>query len=405
MARNAQKNGTVERGIIRRGDKLYISYFDVDKTRRTRLLKGITSIVDARELLAVAEKRVTQGLAGIVEPVAPTAEEKQRKTITVEQMGERFTEQFNDPEVKDATDYRMEAKSILTVRVYPAVGKRAACEVTPEDMETLRNKLLEDYAASSVKNTLNTISKLYWWGRKQKLIDCVTPLADVKRMIKSDDDDDDDDAITSEKYLSRTEAADLMAALEALHSHPLVASEDGAMIYPMAATALYAGLRKGELYGLRWHAISFDRNQIEVAKSYDGRTKGKKKRHVPLHPELARILRQWRDRPDRTVGELVFPVHGRMGRSEETLGIGAIMQATFKREPPKVWHSLRHSFASHFMMAGGNLVTLQKLLGHKSIATTSIYAHLSPDHLAKEVNAMPAFVTVAAGVTPMSAAG
>ncbi len=44
-------------------------------------------------------------------------------------------------------------------------------------------------------------------------------------------------------------------------------------------------------------------------------------------------------------------------------------------------HVLRHTFASHFVMRGGNILTLQKILGHSSLAMTMRYAHLSPDHL------------------------
>lgn len=44
-------------------------------------------------------------------------------------------------------------------------------------------------------------------------------------------------------------------------------------------------------------------------------------------------------------------------------------------------HVLRHSFASHFMMNGGNILTLQKILGHHSLDMTIRYAHLAPEHL------------------------
>ncbi len=44
-------------------------------------------------------------------------------------------------------------------------------------------------------------------------------------------------------------------------------------------------------------------------------------------------------------------------------------------------HTLRHTFASHLVMAGVDLATVQKLMGHSSITTTMIYAHLAPDHL------------------------
>lgn len=42
------------------------------------------------------------------------------------------------------------------------------------------------------------------------------------------------------------------------------------------------------------------------------------------------------------------------------------------------WHGLRHSFASQLVMAGVSLKTVQELLGHKSIKTTMVYAHLAP---------------------------
>lgn len=44
-------------------------------------------------------------------------------------------------------------------------------------------------------------------------------------------------------------------------------------------------------------------------------------------------------------------------------------------------HVLRHTFASHFMMNGGNILVLQRILGHANIRETMRYAHFAPDHL------------------------
>ncbi len=52
------------------------------------------------------------------------------------------------------------------------------------------------------------------------------------------------------------------------------------------------------------------------------------------------------------------------------------------------FHALRHTFASHFVMSGGNILTLQKLLGHSSVAVTMKYAHLAPDFMKEEVARM-----------------
>lgn len=52
-------------------------------------------------------------------------------------------------------------------------------------------------------------------------------------------------------------------------------------------------------------------------------------------------------------------------------------------------HALRHTFASHFMQKGGNILVLQKILGHSSLAMTMRYAHLAPEHLADAVKLSP----------------
>lgn len=52
-------------------------------------------------------------------------------------------------------------------------------------------------------------------------------------------------------------------------------------------------------------------------------------------------------------------------------------------------HALQHTFASHFMQTGGNILTLQKILGHSRLAMTMRYAHLVPEQLAEAVRLNP----------------
>lgn len=52
-------------------------------------------------------------------------------------------------------------------------------------------------------------------------------------------------------------------------------------------------------------------------------------------------------------------------------------------------HVLRHTFASHFMINGGNSLVLQRILGHQSLAMTMRYAHLAPDHLEEATRLNP----------------
>lgn len=383
--------------IVRRGSRFYVRFTDADGKRRMIAAKGATRREHAATLLNTIERNIIEGRVGVPKPAAPDPAAERRRAITLREIGETFCSEFKAPRIKDPRDYRMEARSVLTVRVYPTLGDRSASAITQLDVENLRDALSEKYAPQSVTNTMNTISKIYGWARKQGLIDCDNPCKGAVRPRS-----EAFESITREKYLSKDEAAELMRCAEDLQ-RPGVASRQGLTLYPMIATALYAGLRRGELAGLRWSAIDFDRKQIEVSRSYDGKTKSGKTRHVPLAPALAPILRAWRDRHDRDPGELVFPVEGRMGRAYETLGLGELMVAAFGREPPKPWHALRHSFASHLVMGGANILSVSKLLGHADVKTTLIYAHLSPDHLASEVGRLN-FSTAIAGVTPITTA-
>jgi hypothetical protein len=79
-----------------------------------------------------------------------------------------------------------------------------------------------------------------------------------------------------------------------------------------------------------------------------------------------------------------------MGEEQDTLGLADLLAAAKCHEPEDVepWHMLRHTFASHFVMAGGSLFALQRLLGHASPTQTQRYAHLAPDFMASEIAKM-----------------
>ncbi|KIQ76764.1 hypothetical protein RW26_22315 [Aeromonas sp. L_1B5_3] len=66
-----------------------------------------------------------------------------------------------------------------------------------------------------------------------------------------------------------------------------------------------------------------------------------------------------------------------------------VERAGLELPPGQNTHVLRHTFASHFMMNGGNILVLQKILGHSTIAMTMRYAHLAPDHLEDAVRLNP----------------
>jgi len=63
----------------------------------------------------------------------------------------------------------------------------------------------------------------------------------------------------------------------------------------------------------------------------------------------------------------------------------AIQRAGIETPAGQLTHVLRHTFASHFMMNGGNILVLQRILGHTDIKVTMRYAHFAPDHLSEAI--------------------
>ncbi|WP_028467981.1 phage integrase [Neptunomonas japonica] len=97
-------------------------------------------------------------------------------------------------------------------------------------------------------------------------------------------------------------------------------------------------------------------------------TKNGKARTVPISEDLAnRLHKHWNE-----CGPFTSAI-GAFRRVLDKTGI--------ELPEGQATHVLRHSFASHFVMNGGNIVTLQRILGHSSVKTTMRYAHLCPDFL------------------------
>ena len=125
--------------------------------------------------------------------------------------------------------------------------------------------------------------------------------------------------------------------------------------------------------GARWgEAERLLRQQLHTNRVTFVKTKSKKLRTVPLDPVFYKKLISFVG--NKNPSERVF-----------TNCIGAFRRAVkrtgIELPPGQNSHILRHSFASHFVINGGNILTLQKILGHADIHTTLKYAHLAPDHL------------------------
>lgn len=159
----------------------------------------------------------------------------------------------------------------------------------------------------------------------------------------------------------------------------LVACGDG--WFRMAAElAVYAGLRKGEVAGLRRDALDFERELMRIDRSYDGPTKSKHVRWVPLAPALALRLKAWLlAHPGPYV--VTTEDGARIGERTET---AKKTRRACKRAgvPPVTFHQLRHTAASHLAQRV-SLPMMGAIMGHANPATTARYAHLDTEGIAR----------------------
>lgn len=106
-------------------------------------------------------------------------------------------------------------------------------------------------------------------------------------------------------------------------------------------------------------------------------TKNGKSRAIPIDPAL-----------QREIMTCALPGPGRLFGSCRSAFRSAYERCGFST-PQQLTHILRHTFASHYMMNGGDILTLQRILGHGNINMTMRYAHLSPDHLESAMRLSP----------------
>ncbi len=183
------------------------------------------------------------------------------------------------------------------------------------------------------------------------------------------------------RYLSTDE----LAALEAA-----AAVDVATWLAPAITLAVNLGLRRGELLRLRWRDLRPEQHLAAIEE-----TKSGEPRYVPLNETVEDVLATL---PHYGETILAWP----WGEPIK----GTTLYAAFQRACTVAeiadcrWHDLRHTFASHCVMAGVDLATVKELLGHHSLEMTIRYSHLAPAHKAAAVAKLAAALTVCPEATP-----
>lgn len=145
---------------------------------------------------------------------------------------------------------------------------------------------------------------------------------------------------------------------------------------PIVITALNTGMRKGEILNLKWHNVKLINDIIQAEN-----TKNNESRQLPINDTLRNILSKL---PRRLDVEYVF-YNPQTVKPYTDLKKSFALACKNAKLHDVTFHTLRHTFASHLVMEGIDLVRVKELMGHKDIKMTLRYAHLAPSHKEKSV--------------------
>ena len=164
-------------------------------------------------------------------------------------------------------------------------------------------------------------------------------------------------------------------------------SECAGHLKPIVIMALNAGMRRGEILGLKWDNVDMKHGFILLDKTKNG-----ERREIPINGTLRATLAGI---PRRLDLPHVFI------NPDTDLPYGDIKNA-FNRACRKAgirdfhFHDLRHTFASHLVMGGQDITTVKDLLGHKTLTMTLRYSHLAPAHTVKAVELLDSILNESA---------
>lgn len=206
----------------------------------------------------------------------------------------------------------------------------------------------------TMNNELGYLNSLYNGLNNIGEVDYSNPLEGVK-MIKLD-----------ERELSWLTTEQIKTLLETMDKFSL-----NPHVKLITKISLATGARWGEAEGLTL-------DKLQDGKLTFTKTKSGKNRSIPISPELFMEIEEHLKR------------YGSFSNSINAFG-RALKSAKITLPKGQAAHVLRHSFASHFVMNGGDILTLQKILGHSAIQMTMRYAHLSDRHLSDVISKSPLY--------------
>lgn len=321
------------------------------KGKRYRPRSPENSKAGAQAYEAVLRQKLARGES--MEDVIHAAE----PSPTFEQFAWRWHEEYALPNNKPTEQKRK--KYILSASLVPFFGKMRVDEIRAHHIEQYKaHEVKRGITNKTIKNHLTVLNRCLATAYEWLELDGTPPKIKWMKCASYRTD-----------YLSPDECEALLSRAE------------GA-VREMILTALRTGMRLGELKGLQWSSIDWNRRAVIVRHSYCDVSKtllppkSNRERPIPLDVDVYEMLCKRK----RCTGYVFLDSDGKP--FHKSRAPYRLLQARKAAGLRKIgWHTLRHTFASHLVAQGVHLQAVQALLGHSSVGTTMRYTHLAPSAL------------------------
>jgi integrase len=325
-------------GVYKKGLNWYVDFYTNGQRKRERVgpSKREAELVLGKKKAEVRENRYF--------------DVKKEKKIKFEVFAEEYLNYSRTNKAR-----RTYEKDITSIKanLVPFFKGKYLSEAIPKLVEKYKTMRKEKVKPSTVNKELSALkamlNRAVEWGYIEN-----NPSSSVKKLKE---------VLPLPRFLTLEECGTLLAACE---GH----------IYYIVVTALNTGMRLSELLNLEWKDIDFKNRIIRVDNKLDHHTKNYEPRSVPMNSCLYSVLQKI---PRHFSSDYVYY----KANGEKFGKIRKGFKAALKRAGIENcrFHDLRHTFASHLVMNGCDLRTVQQLLGHKDIKMTMRYSHLSREHL------------------------
>ncbi|RJP93925.1 MAG: site-specific integrase [Desulfobacteraceae bacterium] len=236
-------------------------------------------------------------------------------------------------------------------------GRKMPQDITTTDIDRLRHRLTKKgLAPATVKQGIVLLKRIINYGMKRGLCPAIDPSRLHFQMPKINNQKTEDLTLKQIECL-----------LKAIEDSP------NRQVANLMLMALYTGMRRGELFRLRWENLDFENGFIHLVEP-----KGGIDQKIPLNSSARQLL----ENHERTGSPFVFPGRNGGKRTDCKKALITIKKMAGLPEDFRPLHGLRHVYASMLASSGKvDLYTLQKLLTHKDSKMTQRYAHLRDDTL------------------------